>query len=75
MKVGDYVTVTSGTFKGCYALVTGNSYGGEAEIQYFEKQSKWWILRDNDPNSNEPCDLEVLTKKVSTENISHYWFS
>ena len=45
------------------------------EIQYFEKQSKWWILRDNDPNSNEPCDLEVLTKKVSTDNISHYWFS
>ena len=51
MKVGDCVTVTSVTFKGYYALVTGNSYGGEAEIQYFEKQSKWWILRDNDPNS------------------------
>ena len=41
VKIGDFVTVTRGPFKGYYALVTGNSYGGEVEIQYFEKQSKW----------------------------------
>ena len=41
VEIDDYVTVTRGPFKGYYALVTVNSYGGEVEIQYFEKQSKW----------------------------------
>ena len=75
VKIGDYVTVTRGPFRVYYALVTGNSYGGEVEIQYFEKYSKWWIIKDNELDSMEPCDLEVLTKKVSIDNKSHYWFS
>ena len=33
VKIGDYVTVTRGPFKVYYALVAGNSYGREVEIQ------------------------------------------
>ena len=75
MNIGDYVTVTRGSFKVYSALVTGNSYGGEVEIQYFQKQLKWWILKANDLDSIKPCDLEVLTKNILIDNRSHYWFS
>ena len=69
------MTVTNGPFKGYYAIITSNSYGGEVEIQYFQKQSRWWILKENDLDSMDPSDLEVIEKKVTIDNRSHYWFS
>lgn len=59
------MVVTIGSFKGYYALVTSNSYGKEVEIQYLQKQLKWWIVREIDLDSIEPSDLEVLQKKVA----------
>ena len=59
------MVVTIGSFKGYYALVTSNSYGKEVEIQYPQKQLKWWIVREIDLDSIEPSDLEVLQKKVA----------
>ena len=59
--IGDYETVTKGPFKGYYEIVTSNSYGGEVEIQYFPKQSRWCILRGNDLDSIDPSDLKQIT--------------
>ena len=59
------MVVTIGSFKGYYALVTSNSYSKEVEIQYLQKQLKWWIVRETGLDSIEPSDLEVLQKKVA----------
>ena len=40
-SVGDYVKVINEPFKDYYATVIGSSYGGEIEIQYFQKFAKY----------------------------------
>ena len=41
ISTGECVRVVSGAFLGYYAMVVGESYGEELEIQYFEKKEKW----------------------------------
>ena len=36
-KVGDFIKVTKGDYYGYYAVVTGESYGDEIEINYFQQ--------------------------------------
>ena len=41
---GDYVKVIYGAFRDYFAIVVGDTYREEIEIQYFKKKEKWWIL-------------------------------
>ena len=40
--------VIKGNYSGYFALVTGDGYGGEIEINYFKGKNKWWVLKEND---------------------------
>lgn len=68
-SVGDYVKVINEPFKDYYATVIGSSYGGEIEIQYFQKFAKYWKLRKNDFDSREPVDLQL----IHTDQVAFTW--
>ena len=70
---GHHVKIIKGSFIGLYATVTGESYGDEVEIQYFEPKFGKWILRDNDMESREPNELLKVTAKVDQRD--RYTFS
>ena len=57
--------IISGLFPGYCAVVHGSSYGDENEIQYFTAKktisgAKYWVLKENDPDSREKCELRKL---------------
>ena len=64
IAVGTYVQVINGAFEGYYASVVAKSYGDEWELNYFmEKtsyQGKYWVLKPNDLDSREECDLAAV---------------
>ena len=62
IATGDYVKIVSGAYLGYYAIVTGESYGEELEIQYFEKKEKWWVLKEHDLDSRPQTELRRVTK-------------
>ena len=69
VKIGDYVQVIRGTFKGYYASVTAESYGDELEINYFHKtstQGKFYVIKDNDFDSVERDDLIKVNAGIDT---------
>ena len=45
ITTGECDRIVSRAFLGYYAMVVGESYGEELEIQYFEKKEKWWVLK------------------------------
>ena len=51
MQTGDFVKVVKGNFRGYYAAITGESYGNEIEINYFEKYQHYYVLKENDMDS------------------------
>ena len=46
-KKGDYVEVVKRQFVGYYAVVTGEGYGDEVEINEFEICDKCWVIQDH----------------------------
>ena len=73
IATGDYVKIVSGAFLGYYAIVTGESYGEELEIQYFEKKEKWWVLKEHDLDSRPQTELRRVTK-ARVDRRMHYFF-
>lgn len=73
LKRGDCVKVVKGNYLGYFALVTGDGYGGETELNYFEHRSKWWVLKEKDLDSRERGDLEKV-ENFTMDNRSHYYF-
>ena len=51
MQTGDFVKVVKGNFRGYYRAITGESYGNEIEINYFEKRQHYYVLKENDMDS------------------------
>ena len=62
ISTGECVWVVSGAFLGYYAMVVGESYGEELEIQYFEKKEKWWVLKEFDFDSRPQTNLRRVGK-------------
>ena len=73
LKRGDCVKIVKGHYLGYFALVIGEGYGGETEINYFKGKKKWWVLKENDFDSRERGDLEKI-ENFSMDNRSHYFF-
>ena len=71
-KMGDYVQVISGNYKGCYATVLGEGYGDEIELNYFEKKRKWWDLKRNAKDSREVEELKHAQYIV--DDAGHFHF-
>ena len=48
-------------FRGYYAVVQGDGYRDEIELQYFKENSgkhgNYWVFVDNNFDSREPSDL------------------
>ena len=60
LKRGDCVKLLKGNYPGYFALVTGDGYGGEIEINYFEAKYKWWALKEKDLDSRDRGDLKKV---------------
>ena len=60
LQTGDFVKVVNGSFVGYYAVITGESYGDEIEINYFEKRERHFVLKENDMDSHQSPDLELV---------------
>ena len=73
ISTGECVRVVSGAFLGYYAMVVGESYGEELEIQYFEKKEKWWVLKEFDFDSRPQTDLRGVGK-ARVDRRMHYFF-
>ena len=50
IEVGDFFKVIRGTTMGIMQLLTGESYGDENEIIYFQKREKNFVIKENDFN-------------------------
>ena len=70
---GDYVKHIGGSFKGYFAVMTGQAMVMSWEINDFEKKGKWWTLKGNDLDSRDIDDLRKVTK-VRMDHRSHYYF-
>ena len=46
MQTGNFVKVVKGNFRGYYAVITGESYGNEIEINHFEKRQCYCVKRE-----------------------------
>ena len=74
-KTGDYVKIVKGDYEGWFATVLGESYGGNIEIQYFEKKDKWWVIKPHDKDPREPGELQKLKiDNVHVDGRSHVYF-
>ena len=74
ISTGESVRVVSGAFLGYFAMVVGESYGEELEIQYFEKKEKWWVLKEYDFDSRPQTDLRRVGK-ARVDGRMHYFFN
>ena len=75
---GDYVKVISGMFHGYYAVVQGDGYGDEIELQYFKEKSgkngnNYWVLADNDFDSREPSEL-IKVQPFEIDRRNQFYF-
>ena len=41
-------------------MVTGDGYGGETEINYFEGKIKWWVFKGNDSDLTDRGGLKKV---------------
>ena len=73
MQTGNFVKVVKGNFRGYYAVITGESYGNEIEINYFEKCQCYYVLKENDMDSHTQTDSE-LVEGVLINTKGHYRF-
>ena len=67
--LGDCVEVTNQLYKGFYATIIGCSYGDELELQCFERKQGlpygiYWVLKENDFDSREKCDLKKVVPHI-----------
>ena len=64
LDIGSYVQVINGAFEGYYASIVAKSFGDEWELNYFMEKSsyqgKYWVLKENDLDSREECDLALV---------------
>lgn len=68
-KKGDYVEVVKRQFVGYYAVVTGEGYGDEVEINEFEICDKCWVIQDHDLDCQEKGDFKNIEKKQNGSEI------
>ena len=73
LKQGDCVKVIKGNYLGYFAVVIGNWYDGETEINYFEGKNKLWVLKESDFDSRDRGDL-MKVDKFMVDMRSHYFF-
>ena len=73
LKQGGCVKVIKGNYRGYFALVTGDGYGGEIEINCFKGKIKWWVLKENDLDSRDRGDLKKVSN-ITIDKRSHYIF-
>ena len=73
MQTGNFVKVVKGNFRGYYAVITGESYGNEIEINNFEKRQCYYVLKENDMDSHTQTDSE-LVEGVLINTKGHYRF-
>ena len=72
IRIGYYVKIIHGMYKGFYATVVDASIGGEWEVNYFEEKFGKWILKKNDLDSREENDLMVV--KGNPDNRGQFAF-
>ena len=53
--------VIKGNYLRYFAQITGDGYGRETELNYFEGESKWWVLKENDFDLRDKGDLKKGT--------------
>ena len=73
IRFGDCVQIVKETFKDDYAIVLGESYGDEYEIQYFEKNFEKWVLNPKDKDSRTVDELKKV--KATVDNDLRYTFN
>ena len=64
IRFSDGVQIVKKTCKDDYAIVLGESYGDEYEIQYFEKNFEKWVLNPMDKDSRT---VDELTQVKATD--------
>ena len=64
----DYVEVVQGLFRGYYAVVIGDGYGDELEIQYFQEKTdsngSYWELATYDYDCRPSEDLKKIEPSI-----------
>ena len=68
IKVGDFVKLIKDHYYGNYAVLTGESYGSEIKIDYFQKE-KNFVIKENGFDSR----IIIQLKRVQG-NPGHYSF-
>ena len=66
--LGDCVEIIHETYERFYDIVIGSSFGDELELQYFERKyglpyGIYWVLKENDFDCRENCDLKKSYSK------------
>ena len=72
-KIGDFVHVKKGSYKGLYAVIVNNSYQDEFKINYYAKQGKWWVLKQGDIDSKMSNELTAV-KNHTIDTRNHLYF-
>ena len=73
IRFGNCVQIVIEPFKEDYAIVLGESYGDEYEIQYFEKNFENWVLNPMDKDSRTVDELKKV--KATVDNDLRYTFN
>ena len=74
LKIGDYVQIIEGNFKGMYATIV-KKLDDEFVIHYFQQKAKWWVLKDGDKDCCKGVDLIGINDHVSMDGRSHIIFN